>query len=117
MRWLVIVRPNDELKTVDEKDSWHGRIIPVRLGYSVAWRAGAQKPLFSPEILRAAVDQRGFAAPHGGGRKQRDPGGSRAASLRRYARYSRIEECGDFRSQKPTATACLIARVAVAFKA
>jgi len=32
----VIVRPNDELKAVDEKDGWHARIIPVRLGYWVA---------------------------------------------------------------------------------
>lgn len=108
--------PNNELKTIDEKDSWRGRIIPVRSGYSVAWRAGARKPLYSPEILRAAVDQRRFAAPHGG-HKQRDPGGSPAASIRRYARYPRIEGCGDFRSEKPTATGCLIARVAVVFKA
>jgi len=33
MRRLVIVRPDDELKAVDEKDSWHAIIIPVRLGY------------------------------------------------------------------------------------
>jgi len=31
---LVIVRPNDELEAVDEKNCWHGLIIPVRLGYS-----------------------------------------------------------------------------------
>jgi hypothetical protein len=33
MRRLMIVRPENELKTVDEKDGWHVIIIPVRLGY------------------------------------------------------------------------------------
>lgn len=36
MRRFMVVRPNDELKAVDEKDGWHGMIIPVRLGYSTA---------------------------------------------------------------------------------
>jgi hypothetical protein len=34
MRRFMVVRPNDELKAVDEKDGWHGMIIPDRLGYS-----------------------------------------------------------------------------------
>jgi hypothetical protein len=34
MRRFMVVRSNDELKAVDEKDSWHRIIIPVRLGYS-----------------------------------------------------------------------------------
>ncbi len=32
---LMVIRPNDELKAVDENDGGMRRIVPVRLGYSI----------------------------------------------------------------------------------
>lgn len=54
MRRFMVVRPNDELKAVDEKDGWHEVIIPVRLGYSRKFKAkkAVRQPASTPRSTR-----------------------------------------------------------------